>query len=110
MLGEQARSYRIGSVAAREPKTMQTIGANVRALRRKAALSQAALAEAAGLSVVGLSKIEGGLVDLYVSTLVRLARALEVKPQAFFAPAKFAPPTMGRPPKAKASRTRVAKP
>jgi transcriptional regulator with XRE-family HTH domain len=77
---------------------MQTIGANVRALRRKAELSQADLAEAAGLSVVGLSKIEGGLVDLYVSTLMRLARALGVKPQALFAPAKFAPPSIGRPP------------
>jgi transcriptional regulator with XRE-family HTH domain len=84
-------------VGAREPE-IRYVGANVARLRKKAGLNQAELAEATGISVVALSKIESGAVtDVYLSTLVRLARALETKPAVLLRPAKLVKRGRGRP-------------
>lgn len=56
------------------------LAANVARLRRQKKLTQAQVAERSGIHFSEISRIEGGLRDLRLSTLVRLARALNVKP------------------------------
>jgi transcriptional regulator with XRE-family HTH domain len=53
---------------------------NARRLRREKRLSQDQVASRSGLSRSEISLIERGLRDPLSTTLVRLARALEVKP------------------------------
>lgn len=56
------------------------LAANVARLRRQKKLTQAQVAERSGIHFTEISRIENGLRDLRLSTLVRLARALNVKP------------------------------
>ncbi len=51
----------------------------VRTIRERKGLSQRALAEKAEMSITFLSNVELGKVDPSVSTLRRLAKALNVK-------------------------------
>jgi transcriptional regulator with XRE-family HTH domain len=51
----------------------------IRALRERKGLSQRALAEKAKMSITFLSNVELGKVDPSLSTLRRLAKALNVK-------------------------------
>jgi len=83
------------------------LGANVRRLRDRADLSQAELAEQVGISVVALSRIERGTVDVYLSTVVRLAQALSVKPGRLLEAAKLPPARIGR---RKLARARTSSP
>jgi transcriptional regulator with XRE-family HTH domain len=53
---------------------------NMRAERRKQGMSQDALARASGIHSSEISRIERGAREPRFSTLVRLARALEVTP------------------------------
>jgi transcriptional regulator with XRE-family HTH domain len=86
-------------VITREPE-IRFVGANVARLRRKAGQTQAQLAEATGISIIALSKIESGLVsDVYLSTLIRLARALQVSAATLLRPAKLVKRGRGRPKK-----------
>lgn len=59
---------------------LRQIGTRVQALRKAANLTQAELADAAGLHRVNVSRLEHGLVDIGVSRLRALARALKVDP------------------------------
>jgi transcriptional regulator with XRE-family HTH domain len=56
------------------------LAANVARLRHRKKLTQAQLAQRTGIHYTEISRIERGLRDLRLSTLVRLARALNVKP------------------------------
>ncbi len=55
------------------------IGAQLREARRQKGLSQKALALQVGLPQSHLSKIESGLVNLQVSSLIELSRALDLE-------------------------------
>lgn len=79
-----------------EPE-IRYIAANIRRHRRKLRMTQAELAEAAQLSVRGLSEVENGVVDLSVSTLCRIARALKVEPAVLLRKAELIKPSKGRP-------------
>jgi transcriptional regulator with XRE-family HTH domain len=56
----------------------QQIAATLKASREKLALSQRALGERVGLPQSHVSKIEAGAVDLKLSSLIELARALDL--------------------------------
>lgn len=67
------------------------IGANLQRLRGMRGLTQEAAAEAAGLSRAAYRNLEAGLSEPRASTLVALAKALEVSPADLLLPAP-APP------------------
>lgn len=83
-----------------EPE-IRYIAANIRRQRRKLGMTQAELAEAAQLSIRALSEIENGVVDLSVSTLCRIARAMKVQPAVLLRKAALIKPPVGRPRKRK---------
>jgi transcriptional regulator with XRE-family HTH domain len=58
----------------------QQFGANVRQVRHKRGLSQEALGHACGLHPTEVSRLERAVREPRLSTIVRLARALKVKP------------------------------
>ncbi len=53
---------------------------NVARLRREKKLSQTEVASRSGIHATEVSRIERGLRDPHLSTLMRLARALKVRP------------------------------
>jgi len=55
-----------------------TLARNIVRLRKERGWRQGDLAREANISQATLSRIEGGVKDAHVSTLVRLARALDV--------------------------------
>ncbi len=59
---------------------MGTFGANLRDAREKLGLTQEQVAQRSGVHSTEVSRIEGGRRDPKVSTLERLAKAVEVKP------------------------------
>ena len=61
----------------RRAKTdLERIGANIRRERVRAALTQERLAERADLNIRTLQKIEAGELNILVTTLLRIQRAL----------------------------------
>src|SRR5262245_59874824 len=80
--------HKTGSLAphpAASQSIAESIGAQVRSLRRKLDLIGAELAEQAGLSAGMLSKIENGAVSASIDSLEALSRALNVPLTTFFA-------------------------
>lgn len=77
-------------MAPKEPEILY-VAANVVRLRERVGLTQAQLAERAQISSRALSKVEGGIVDVSLSTLCRIARALGVAPAAMLRHAKARP-------------------
>jgi transcriptional regulator with XRE-family HTH domain len=67
----------------------QQIAATLKAAREALALSQRALGERVGLPQSHVSKIEAGAVDLKLSSLIELARALDL--DVVLVPRKFLP-------------------
>jgi transcriptional regulator with XRE-family HTH domain len=61
--------------------TVVKIGNNVRHWRTLRTLTQVQLAERAGLSAAALVRIENNQADPHVSTIRKLANALEVSPE-----------------------------
>ena len=59
--------------------------ANLRRLRTAAELSQEGLSELSGLHSTEISRLERGVRDPRLSTVVRLARALRVEPALLLA-------------------------
>lgn len=59
---------------------MGALGKNLRAARKRLALTQEEVAHRSGLEPAEISRIESGKRDPRVSTLEKLAKALEVDP------------------------------
>jgi transcriptional regulator with XRE-family HTH domain len=59
---------------------MADLGTNLREARERLGLTQEQVAERSGVHATEVSRIEGGKRDPKVSTLERLAEAVEVKP------------------------------
>lgn len=57
----------------------QTIGANVRALRKARGLTQEELGEKAEMSYKALGEIERGIVNPSLNSLLKIANALQVQ-------------------------------
>jgi transcriptional regulator with XRE-family HTH domain len=65
-------------------KVRKELGANIRAFRKKARLSQERLAEKADLHPVYISEVERGIKAVSVEALWKLSRALRVSISALF--------------------------
>lgn len=78
-------------------EVLETIGANVTRLRKRAGLTQAALAEAVGCETSYMQKIEYGTAMPTLKTLVQVARSLAVPVAALFRATKARPVGRGRP-------------
>ena len=59
---------------------MADLGTNLRGARERLGLTQEQVAERSGVHATEVSRIEAGKRDPQVSTLRRLAKAVEVKP------------------------------
>lgn len=59
---------------------MGVLGGNLRAARERLGLTQEEVAHRSGVHATEVSRIESGKRDPQVSTLERLAKAVEVKP------------------------------
>lgn len=68
---------------------LEEFGTTLKQARERKGLSQRALSAAADVPQAQISKIENGSVDLKLSTLIRLARTLELEP--VLAPRKALP-------------------
>jgi len=55
-------------------------GAKLRELRKQAGITQEQLGARCGMDLAAISRLERGVRDAQLSTIVRLARALEVTP------------------------------
>jgi transcriptional regulator with XRE-family HTH domain len=60
----------------------ELFGANLRRLRHDAGLTQMELSNRSGLDMAEISRLETGIRDVRLSTIVRLADGLEVPVQA----------------------------
>jgi transcriptional regulator with XRE-family HTH domain len=60
--------------------SIQAIAAKIQSARKEKGLSQRTLSKKVGIPQSHLSKIEKGLVDLQLSTLIEIARTLELEP------------------------------
>ncbi|MEX0313168.1 MAG: helix-turn-helix domain-containing protein [Allomuricauda sp.] len=68
----------------RNQKVMSMFGQNVRSIRVKKSITQEQLAEDAGISQVQVARIESGKINTSISTVVALAKALDVEEGSFF--------------------------
>ena len=59
---------------------MGNLGENLRAARAKLGLTQEQVAERSGVQAGEVSRIESGKRDPQLSTILKLAKAVEVKP------------------------------
>ena len=60
---------------------LEAFGANVRSARQARDWTQEDLAAATGLAVVQISRVERGVREVRLTTLVRLSKSLEVSPE-----------------------------
>ena len=84
-MSEEAPSGdRVRKLVKRTPEIEIAIGAQIRALRVAAGMSQTALGEAIGVTFQQVQKYEKGKDRIAASTLQVLAAALSVHPGSFF--------------------------
>jgi transcriptional regulator with XRE-family HTH domain len=74
------KSARSGRLSRDPVETLHAFGERLRDLREAAGLTQEALAEAAGVHWVTISRIETGVREVGVTTVVDLAAALGLDP------------------------------
>ncbi|XXY48535.1 helix-turn-helix transcriptional regulator [Sorangium sp. So ce269] len=77
------------------------VAANTRRLRQRRGMTQEALANAADLDLRFIQKIESGRYNISLRTLLAVASALEVAPNALLRRAILDETRRGRPPKAR---------
>jgi transcriptional regulator with XRE-family HTH domain len=68
----------------RDPLLIIAVGSNLRAIRMKKKITQEELAHMAGIAVSQVGRIERGELNISISTLSVLARALDVSPKDMF--------------------------
>jgi transcriptional regulator with XRE-family HTH domain len=82
-------------------QVMSYVGANVRRLREERGLTQDQLAEAVGVDIRTVQRIEAGMANVLLGTLVDLGDVLGVKPGALLKEAEMPEVKRGRPKRAK---------
>ncbi len=76
---------------------VRNVGLRIAELRREMSLTQEELAQRLGIGVKYIQKIERGVVNLTLHTLVRWANWLAVEPVDLLKPPSSQPPRRGRP-------------
>ena len=80
-------SERASSAAASEDRALlELVGRRIRAARVERSLTQKALGALAGVHDVHISRLESGVLDTRLSTLRKIAEALEVSPHDLLRP------------------------
>jgi transcriptional regulator with XRE-family HTH domain len=74
-----SKGFALGLLTVDNPR-VGNLGKNLRATRKKMGLSQVALAQRSGLEQGEISRIERGLRDPQISTVEKLAAAVEMAP------------------------------
>jgi transcriptional regulator with XRE-family HTH domain len=74
------------AMSSEETEALATFGRRVRALRSERALTEADLGKLVGITDWAVQKLECGQTDVQLGTLLRLARALDVKPSELVDP------------------------
>jgi transcriptional regulator with XRE-family HTH domain len=93
-------SKRTGQGEGQRPDLLlESIAANVRRWRGKRGQTQEELAVALGVDLRHVQRIEKGALDIRMTTLARIAAALETTPGELVRKAKLAPAKRGRPKK-----------
>ena len=72
-------------VAKKPKKEPSGFGARLRALRERAGFTQASLGEASGMAYQAIARLERGATEPTWPTVLKLADALGVTPDAFLA-------------------------
>lgn len=80
-------------------RVIKDVGRRLAELRRERGLTQEQLAERLRMAPTNLQRIELGMQNLTLRTLVRVANELEVKPAALLEPPRSRVVRTGRPPK-----------
>jgi transcriptional regulator with XRE-family HTH domain len=80
------------------------IGRRINELRQKRGLTQSQLGDKLEVSYIAIQNWERGETDFRISTLLKIAAALNYPPSEFFEKPSNTPIKRGRPPKKKASR------
>ena len=70
---------------------LHTFGQNVRTARLAKGWTQEELSAQSGLAVVQVSRIERGVREVRLTTILRLVRALEIEPNDLFRGVKAVP-------------------
>jgi transcriptional regulator with XRE-family HTH domain len=65
-------------------KTEETLGANIRRVRKRRGLTIEQVAEASGMSISFISQVERGLISPSVNSLQKISRALGIQIGGFF--------------------------
>lgn len=65
---------------------MGNLGANLKAARKKLGLTQEQVADRSGVHATEVSRIEAGKRDPQVSTVIKLAAAVELRPGQLLEP------------------------
>jgi predicted transcriptional regulator len=73
-------AYRCDDSTVAEKDRLARLAAAIKRRRAEVSISQEGLAFATGISLRHLQRIEGGTIDLRVSTLYQIATALETTP------------------------------
>ena len=68
----------------RDNKAIKLLGKKVRELRKKQKISQSQLAYEAGIPRMQVSRIERGEINTSISTIIAIARVLDVHVKEFF--------------------------
>jgi len=87
--------------SARVLAVQEAVAANIRRWRAKRGLTQDAVADAAGLGTAHYRRIEGGMENITLATLVAVADALQAPLGQLFRAAKLKKLKAGRPPEKK---------
>jgi len=82
-------------------KVTQVVALRIGEQRAEAGLTQAQVAERLGTTVTNYQRVEHGLQNVTINTLVRIANAIGVKTSSFFDTRELTPRKRrrGRPPK-----------
>ena len=68
----------------RDEKAIKLLGKKIKELRKKQKISQVQLAFEAGIQRSQVSRIESGEINTGISTILAIARSLEVHPKELF--------------------------
>lgn len=76
----------MGGQKIRDREVMKKFGLQLRMLRKKKGLTQEALGFKAGISTSQIARIEAGLLNTTISTILSICRAMNIDPGELFEP------------------------
>lgn len=75
--GFHSRNITAGRLSKQQTVIQQTLGKRIQNLRKRKSLTQEKLAQISGMDTLKLGKVERGEVNIALSTIVHLSKALD---------------------------------